>query len=98
MIKEQQDYSEEYKIQLKKGRVWALYTVLIFLLIIIGLPVSFFAFKLDQIGILIYLGVCLLVMIPAIPKIIALSKCPSCKKFMGKNPQTFCPLCGVRIR
>lgn len=98
MKKEQSDYSIEYRNQLKKGKIWAFYTIFIFLLIIIGLPVVFFAFNLTQTGILIYLCACLIIMIPAIPKIISLSKCPSCNKFMGRNPQNFCPSCGAKIR
>ena len=98
MDNNKEDYSEEFAQQLKKGRIFAFYSIGIFILIIAGLPIAYFSLELNQTGILIYMLLSLLLLVPAIPGLIALKKCPACKKFMGQTPTYFCPLCGVKIR
>ncbi len=39
-----------------------------------------------------------LLLLLSIPKVVSLSKCPSCKRYMGRDIATHCPHCKTKIQ
>ena len=98
MNTDKKDFVEEYRQQTQAFKPWAFVTLFIFVAIVLGLPIAFMIFEIGNVGIFIYILLCLLGLIAMLPVFIKVLKCPSCKKWMGRDVGKFCPLCGVRIR
>ena len=96
-MNEKQDFSEEFIAQRVKMRPWAILIALVFLAIIVVLPLLFFTIGLSTTFFTIYVTVSAALLIIALPSVIKLSRCPSCKKYMGRDISKFCPVCGVKI-
>jgi len=92
------DFSEEYSKQRAKFFPYAIVITIVLCVTVIILPILFFAFNVGKTFLTVFLTACSIVLLVCIPSWIRASTCPNCKKFMGRTPAKFCPICGVQIQ
>lgn len=92
------DFSEEYSQTLKKTKPWSYVFISLFALLIFVTPALLIFFNHLENFVLVFVIVCFALLITVSVILVKAMICPSCKKFMGRDIGSFCPLCGVRIR
>lgn len=97
MSNNEKDFSTEFQQQLKKLRPWSFVMLFLFLAFLV-LSLLIFTLGIDPLYLQILGGIILISFIPLLFIYVKYSRCPSCKKFMGRDVGNFCPLCGVKIR
>ncbi|MBN2570638.1 MAG: hypothetical protein JXA68_00805 [Ignavibacteriales bacterium] len=97
MRSNEKDFFSEFQQQLKKLRPWSFLMLFLFVAFLI-FSILIFTFELDPIYLQILGGSILIIFIPLLFIYIKYSRCPNCKKFMGRDVGNFCPICGVKIR
>lgn len=98
MSQSKKDFTDKFAAQKAKLRPWAILVIVTIIAIIIVLPIMFFTSALDSTFLMVYITVCAIALLSAIPSFITLSRCPNCKKYMGRDISKHCPVCGVRIQ
>ncbi len=97
-MEQKKDFTKEFSNQKTNFRPWGILLLVSVLALLVVLPILFFVLKLVQAFLIIYILVFVILLILTLPKVIKLSKCPSCKKYMGRDVSKFCPVCGVQIQ
>jgi hypothetical protein len=92
------DFTEEYSQTLKKSKPWSYVFILLFAILILVTPALFIFFDNIETFLLVFVIVCLILLLAVSIILVKAMICPSCRKFMGRDIGSFCPLCGVRIR
>lgn len=92
------DFTKEFEIRRKRFLPWAILILISVLGIIIILPILYATSDLDIKSLGIYGTIFAILLMLAINKVIQYSKCPNCKKYMGRDISKFCPICGVQIQ
>ena len=98
MTDSKKDFIKEFSIRRKKFRPWAIFGIIAFLFAIVGAPILYLTWSVFGEIYTVYLTIILLLLIPVIYKMIQFSRCPSCKKYMGRDIGSFCTRCGVQIQ
>lgn len=92
------DFTQEFSAQKAKLRPWAILALVAVCAVLVVLPVLFGSLNLSREFVTIYWVVCAILLLSVIPAFIRASKCPNCRKFMGKKVSKNCSLCGVKIQ
>lgn len=90
------DFTQEFAQQRKAFRHWALLILLTIIALGVVLPLLFSFLTLSLTFLKTYLTICVILLLFSFPAAIKYSKCPHCKKFMGRTVSKFCPNCGVQ--
>lgn len=92
------DFTKQYKKQREKFRPWAIFMLVIMTALTIILPILAITIQIDKSFVMTYVAICVGLLILTVPSLIKASKCPNCKKYMGRDLSRFCPVCGVQIQ
>lgn len=92
------NFTQEFALQRKKFRPWAILILLTVLALGVVLPLLFSVLTFSPTFFKTYITIGSVVLLFAIPSAIKYSKCPNCKKFMGRTISKFCPTCGAQIQ
>lgn len=92
----EKDFSEQYGRTLKAFRPWVI-SILLWIVIFFG-GFIYIVTSFDAKYLLVFFVIMCILAIPSGRAILKASRCPSCKRFMGRDVGNFCPICGVRIR
>lgn len=98
MKKNNKDFIKEYSDITAKFKPTALLMFVALIGLIVILPILYFTINMDQQFLTIFVGACTIMLIFSIPAWLKVSKCPNCKKFMGREISKHCPNCGVQIK
>ncbi len=98
MNNQTQNFIKEFSEQRKRFRPWAILVILCTLAIIVVVPILFFLIEITQQFIAVYFTIVIIPLVFGFYKTVQFTKCPSCKKYMGRDILKFCPICGVQIQ
>ncbi len=98
MDNKKQDYIKEYDDIKAKYKPTALLSVLALIAVLVVLPILFFTIHITMTILGNFLIVCSIIILVSIPAWWKLSKCPACKKFLGRDIGKHCSSCGVQIQ
>ena len=91
------DYAAAFKQQVKKYR-WYARGALALVLVTLIVPFILLAMDVSRETFGYFLAGVLVPIVLLVVPIWKMNTCPACRKFMGRDVGSFCPVCGVRIR
>ena len=97
-MEQKQDFRQEFTTQRKKLRPWAILLLVLITFLLIVTPILFFVIELDKNLFTGYLTIFVILSLFILAKVVKLSKCPSCKKYMGRDIGKSCSNCDVKIQ
>ncbi len=92
------DFTKEFALQRAKFKPWAILMIVCVLAIIVVLPILYFVIEFKETFLWIYLAAVLAPLSFTFYKTVQFARCPSCKKYMGRDISKFCSICGVQIQ
>ena len=98
MPNSKENFTKQFAEQKTKFRPWAVLLLIDTVALTIILPILFFTIKLNKTFITAYITIFAVLIVVALPQVIKVSRCPNCKKYMGRDISKFCPVCGVQIQ
>lgn len=98
MAELKKDFTKEFTAQKLKLRPWAILILATIVALVLVLPVLFVTLSFGMIFFTSYIALCIVVLLFSIPSVIKASRCPNCKKYLGRDISKLCPMCGVQIQ